>query len=482
MNWNMRLEFILVLLTSLLCSLAYSQQYKLPPILEKLKSVPGVVNPQILNDEPLIKILDLPIQFQNESQILIKAYDDLLLCIPGTGRVYKLDENSGLYNWIRIDSTFYTGYNFGCLFFFLDSTLYSFGGTGFWHFNGDLRFYNPKNKEWGALPLSENIHRAFFLGDVYKNFYQVDTINKRLYILGPTYKASYVFDQSKGSLYANKLYALDIKSGFWKCIGNMQDTSFKYLIPTPFGLYINHESILNIEKNSYFKLSKSHVNKASALYKSTSNNEFDIAFCVDSTIYFGDFDSRIDSLQLHASDLLDSGIKVYNPLKQDIEYMNFISKVILILLLISGCIYLIWFILRVRRKRYHGSVELDNNGQLAKESDSNSDNEISFPIDANNHFEIRELDLIKFIWNNSSKGDMTSIDEINKVIGVSQRAIEIQKRLRSDIVISINNKFSLLTGKKDPLLKKRRSVYDKRSFEYYINSSDFDAFQKLFNR
>lgn len=50
-----------------------------------------------------------------------------------------------------------------------------------------------------------------------------------------------------------------------------------------------------------------------------------------------------------------------------------------------------------------------------------------------------EKNLLGYIFNHYKEEHLTSIDEINRVIGASQRSVEIQKRLRSDLIGSINS-------------------------------------------
>jgi hypothetical protein len=93
--------------------------------------------------------------------------------------------------------------------------------------------------------------------------------------------------------------------------------------------------------------------------------------------------------------------------------------------------------------------------------------------------EQRERVLLKFIYQQSSEDRLTTIDEINKVIGASQRTNEIQKRLRSDIITSINEKLGIVSNNKKPVIDKQRSEFDKRSFEYYIRKEHMELVEKI---
>jgi hypothetical protein len=91
----------------------------------------------------------------------------------------------------------------------------------------------------------------------------------------------------------------------------------------------------------------------------------------------------------------------------------------------------------------------------------------------------REKLLLKLLFDHSSDERLTSIEEINRVIGVLNRTTEIQKRLRSDLITSINSKVSILHNEKKPVIDKQRSEFDKRSFEYFIQPVHMELAEKI---
>jgi hypothetical protein len=90
--------------------------------------------------------------------------------------------------------------------------------------------------------------------------------------------------------------------------------------------------------------------------------------------------------------------------------------------------------------------------------------------------------LLEFLFNHSADERLTSIDEINKVIGVQHRSVEIQKRMRSDLIGSINQKLSIITRDKKPVIDKQRSEFDKRSFEYFIHPPYMELVDKIIGK
>ena len=75
---------------------------------------------------------------------------------------------------------------------------------------------------------------------------------------------------------------------------------------------------------------------------------------------------------------------------------------------------------------------------------------------------------------NSSKQLTTSIEALNNVLGVTKKVNDIQKKQRSDVMSSINKKFSFLSQTEQPIIDKTRTDVDKRSFEYFIANERLD--------
>lgn len=91
----------------------------------------------------------------------------------------------------------------------------------------------------------------------------------------------------------------------------------------------------------------------------------------------------------------------------------------------------------------------------------------------------KELSFLEFLYLNSSNGKLTSIAAINQFLGVENRTMDIQKRMRSDLISSINHKISVSAGLSQPVIDKKRSAFDKRSFDYFILDNHFDLVRSL---
>ena len=86
-----------------------------------------------------------------------------------------------------------------------------------------------------------------------------------------------------------------------------------------------------------------------------------------------------------------------------------------------------------------------------------------------------EIEVLNLICTNSTEGRTTTIEELNILLGLSKKNIDIQKKQRSDVLLSINRKMSVLSTEiNKPIIEKVRSETDKRVFEYYIDQALLD--------
>ena len=90
-------------------------------------------------------------------QFLLRNRNGLYMLVDGTGRLYKIERGKDGINYKRLDSTRFFGYNFGFVPFSYNDSIYSFGGYGFWKFNGQLRVFIDKRREWALTKLNTEI-------------------------------------------------------------------------------------------------------------------------------------------------------------------------------------------------------------------------------------------------------------------------------------------------------------------------------------
>jgi hypothetical protein len=220
------------------------------------------------------------------------------------------------------------------------------------------------------------------------------------------------------------------------------------------------------------------------LENSTLPNDYALSFIADSTLYIGDYNNHIDSMKITNADIIQTNIPFYTPLEIDKQLsIERILKIIIGILLASVA----FLIFQLTRKRNQSMpIAIIGSGQSTE--DSTEQNTVvpktGNPLEFRSSkiielLDEREKSLLAFIYSHSSDERLTSIDEINKIIGAAQRSTEIQKRLRSDIITSINDKLSLISDTKKPVISKQRSEFDKRSFEYFIYPDYMDLVKKV---
>ncbi|MFN5937322.1 MAG: hypothetical protein ACK43L_04685 [Sphingobacteriales bacterium] len=80
-----------------------------------------------------------------------------------------------------------------------------------------------------------------------------------------------------------------------------------------------------------------------------------------------------------------------------------------------------------------------------------------------------ETKVVYHLLKNVKEGKLTSIDEINKILGIEKRSYKIKNNMRADVLKLINKKFMDFASSSDELIIRERSSFDKRYFEYTLN-------------
>jgi hypothetical protein len=129
--------------------------------------------------------------------------------------------------------------------------------------------------------------------------------------------------------------------------------------------------------------------------------------------------------------------------------------------------------LRNRKKTPQTSISVITPTPPQKVDSEKKINEYSVEMPTDNNETLQCLDdreklLYLYILQKTNQGESTSVEEINQLIGCTQRNLEVQKRMRSDIIISINTKLKNAWGIKGVVIDKKRAEFDKRSYEYFV--------------
>jgi len=480
------IRIIFLISISLISFGGYNAQGQVPPIIKKLLSVKGPVQIFHITPTKWTELNDLPQNFKNSSHRLIKTSKALFLSVDGTGRIYEIEQKGDGLIFTRHDSTYFTGYNFGNLLFNMNDSIYSFGGEGFWYTNGDLRVYDDSiTHEWHALKLNKIIPGLFSLIDPEFQFHFLDTSHQKLIITGNNFEQSHILKtQLIDSSNKNSLFELDLKTNNWTQLGTKNFGPISEFALTSYGI-LSHDLVIDILNNKKYSL-VTNLERSSMFGRSSLKNIVSIAFCIDSTVYFGNNKDLFDSLIINRSSLKDIGEPAYFPKKQD----AILSRVeILTYSLIATStlsLFLILFNLQNRRSNTKKS-ELsekkysENQPSLASAKDTaqidyNTIYRSGKLVDLMNE---QEISFLKYLYEHTNDQRLTTIDEINKKLGTYNKSIEIQKKMRSDMINGINEKLSVFSKSPKPIIDKQRSDFDKRSFEYFINMDNMGLVEKI---
>lgn len=88
--------------------------------------------------------------------------------------------------------------------------------------------------------------------------------------------------------------------------------------------------------------------------------------------------------------------------------------------------------------------------------------------------------ILELLATNEAFKKNTSTIELNKKMGIEKRPLKIQNNMRATSIGLINRKFNLLSTVNEELIIRIRSEFDKRFFEYRLNSRFAHMVMKYF--
>jgi hypothetical protein len=411
--------------------------------------------------------------FDELPQDLVKNKRGLYVFLNGSGRLYKVIKNEKGVDFNRLDTTRYLGYNGGCFTFSYRDTIYNLGGYGLWRINGQLRAYVERTKQWDIVKLNHEIPIMFGKDNTLLWF---DRREGKIYTGISIVRDEAVKDTGLNEAkFIYDVSVLDLSTKDWKKLGYLgsflrnEIPNFTNITSSPWGQLIfsgNKWMLVDFKRNRLLTLNASKQQQiTSALAPHIASNSF---YFRDSVLYAANSRSgRIDSFQLSKTDFIATNEVVFEVFTETAHPGGPGNYIFMVLAVILAGTILWWAILQRRRKRLNMEQDNTNSKFIQKEYGIH-------PI----VFEERELEVLKLIYVNSASAKSTTIEEINKTLGIAKRNNEIQKKQRSDVITSINRKYHYIFPDTEVILDKKRSDYDKRSFEYFIK---FDLLSDVSN-
>ncbi len=400
--------------------------------------------------------LPLSKKLQSRGQQLIQCNRGLLLHFAGGGLMYKKKASKptdSLWAFERIDQSENDSYNFSAYSFVSGDEVYNIGGYGFWKSNGTLRKFNWKDKEWDVAPTSEEI---FIPGLQEINWH--DNQHQQLYIPFQQEINSGLLRVEMKNKVSRTFYRLNLKNFQWEYLGRTSEQIMNLLETSNLHVATEH-GLLSVSNDEVYLVDYDH-NKV-GIYQNSSfaqsllrmSNSYLRYYDQGQLYFFNPMNGQTDSVLINKKDFKEAGY----PIWRTTHITYWLVGGFLLLIVSGGGIY--WYLKRKPATAYSSQIKS------------------SQPIKIN--FSETESALIELLLNQSQQGLTASIQEINYVLGTKNKNTGMQKKVRSDVINSINEKYSYLTQESTLLIESIRSATDKRYFEYLINQEEAKAIREL---
>ncbi len=440
------------------CERSYTVFYN--PLLQKIKSLDDFNgNIDLGKSSDILPLAGTT--FGPNKQELIKHQGKIYLFLAQTGFIFEMSEPQGdSVVFRKIDITININYNISCTNFIYKDQIYNYGGYGFWNKFSNVRKYNKIDKEWDIQPTNIEV----FSADRYDWF---SPIEGRLYVPFQKMENKGLKDPKfKDDGFEYSSYYLDIKTFDWVKTGKLSNELIKLIneksnygnIPHDDGRFflINDEAYLfDYVHNKLYKSKKADL------------NQFFIRNSSDVTLFFykGKYYKYIPGLQnfvtweIHSNDLQLLDFPIWEQ-----DYTNLMIALASCFMIILIALF-IWLFKQSVKKRIE-------NAQL----------KVLKTKTMNQAFTETEISLIQLLIKANSAKQNVEIAEINRVLGIKDKNVGLQKKVRSDVINAINDKYIFITQSENNLISSVRKEDDKRFYEYFVVPTEVKAAQKLIEK
>lgn len=408
-----------------------------------------------LNDAPpnSIAIVHAP-KMMERGQQLLKSNNQLYIHFAGGGLLYQLQEpkeTDSILVFKRLDRTENDGYNFAAFLFANGDDIYNIGGYGFWKSNGTLRKFNKDDQEWDVAPLNEEI----FLPGI-SSIIWYDQQAAKLYAPYQQKVNAGLIDKEQKSQLIKDVHVLDLKNFQWKLLGKINDKALELLQNSSVHTATNQGLLVATEDDVYLvdyqnnKISKIH-NSSYAQSLTRLGNQY-LRYYYQGTLYlYNTTNHQYDSLLVNQKAFVPTGIPVW---EKDSTWIWMILG--LAMVLFAG--WLLYDYFRKKKKPIYIQEQIGSQIKI--------------------NFTETERSLIKLLLEKYKEGNTATIHEINYVLGTKDKNMGMQKKVRSDVINSINEKYNYLSQDQTLLIQSFRSETDKRYFEYLIKKEQASKIEK----
>lgn len=408
-------------------------------------------------------------------QLLKDPQKGWLLVGEGSGQVWSLDQDD---RWIRQDSTECVGYNGGALV--LPGPL-KYGGYGIWRSFGLLLFYSWEAHEWHTIELSEEHSRG--LGNPV--FY--DAMDSSLYQAG-----SYSRNDGLKKVFevTDSVYRLDLKTGDWVTLGRLDPAIPKEYKVAEGGGQIYHapNGVLFMNGNSRNPL---YIDFKNRRCRVLSDKVSDRLWILSESRYSKDKQVLSTAWGIysinHKYEVVDSVAwnVLLNQVVQEFPLIEGspLSYTVVTLEVMAGMLVVaaLYIGFRSRRRPIARRIPDDNS-----DSDAIAEPSVQTAYVQGTDFELRrdgdtftingrpisdmyeqELRLLGILYDQRIAGEALSTQQFNEILGIEDRSLDNQKKIRSEIIRSINRHFNAC-GFLGEAVQRSRQESDRRAVSYVL--------------
>ncbi len=392
-------------------------------------------------------------------QVAIKTPNNFFIAISGAGRIYQqIAVTDSLLYFKRIDDNENINYNLGAFYFSIGETVYNQGGYGFWKTNGTLRGFNFKDGEWDVFPTNIEVYNPIFPSSSW-----FDASKNALYIPYQQLINSGLkgFQSAAGTVIDGVMY-LDCKTWDWLHIGKVRSNylnilkSFKIKVYNESGYFVSDG-----EDVYWFNFLNNSVSVNSNRALAQSINRLD-----NSSIHY--YKEGILYSYFPATGALDTLVIDESKFVKEPEPMWGLQLDLATIWPLLLCLFLfvvsLWYFFKIPTKKVQKRTTETLMLGIKK-------------LDVS--FNQTELSLIDLLIEKSLVGATATINDINYVLGIKDKNVGMQKKVRSDVINGINERFKYATSQDIQLVLSVRSETDKRYFEYFIAKDQIKEVQKL---
>ena len=437
------------------------EQFKITnnPFLDKITSFKDLEYKVLLSKQNRI----IPVEqtlFKINGQEVIKTKDELYLLISQTGVIYRMeDKQDSVYTFKRIDATININYNIDCNNFIWNKNIYSYGGYGFWKLNGHLRAFNFLDKEWDITPTNIEI--------ISNGTNWFDKKEGKLYV--PYQVIVNAGIKSAEGIKATKIndsYYLDLATKNWIKLGSLNLNTKKLVVDNITSSVFSLDSgyIYMIQDEAYYF---NFINNKIYKSKNPDLNQFfvrrvliqDIFLSKDSIYSYSPEQRSYATRKLSFDNFEALDFPIWG---LDDNYFYLLAFIVLVLAVLGFTIWI--FNRKLNRKLEQSKLKIFKSKLI------------------NQAFVGTEVALISLLLKSSKKGLNVEIAEINHVLGIKDKNVGLQKKVRSDIMNAINEKYKFITQSDNALINSIRKEDDKRFYEYFIPASEHKTIENILEK